>query len=63
MASKEELPDLMVKKLRYYARFILVCLLLRKIKLVNELLRVSFCVMYLLFLGIFKASRGIHRSV
>ncbi|KAA3680267.1 uncharacterized protein DEA37_0000654 [Paragonimus westermani] len=38
-ASKEERPDLMVKKLRYYARFILVCLLLRKMKLVHELLR------------------------
>ncbi|TPP59086.1 Protein SCAI [Fasciola gigantica] len=37
-ASKEERPDLMVKKLRYYARFILVCLLLRKMKLVRELL-------------------------
>ncbi|KAH8850974.1 Protein SCAI isoform 2 [Schistosoma japonicum] len=38
-ANKEEKPDLMIKKLRYYARFILVCLLLRKMKLVNELIR------------------------
>lgn len=30
-------PDLMVKKLRYYARFIVVCLLLKKMKLVREL--------------------------
>lgn len=29
--------DLMVKKLRYYARFIVVCLLLKKMKLVREL--------------------------
>jgi hypothetical protein len=28
---------LMVKKLRYYARFIVVCLLLKKMKLVREL--------------------------
>lgn len=27
----------MVKKLRYYARFIVVCLLLKKMKLVREL--------------------------
>ncbi|CAH8435659.1 unnamed protein product [Heterobilharzia americana] len=38
-ANKEERPDLMIKKLRYYARFILVCLLLRKMKLANELIR------------------------
>ncbi|XP_064457446.1 protein SCAI-like isoform X1 [Ornithodoros turicata] len=44
-ASKEEsLPyshrsDLMVKKLRYYARFIVVCLLLKKMKLVRDLVR------------------------
>lgn len=31
--------DLMVKKLRYYARFIVVCLLLKKIKIVRELVR------------------------
>ncbi|CAL8094819.1 unnamed protein product [Calicophoron daubneyi] len=37
-ANKEDRPDLMVKRLRYYARFILVCLLLRKMKLVHELL-------------------------
>lgn len=29
--------ELMVKKLRYYARFIVVCLLLRRMKLVREL--------------------------
>lgn len=29
----------MVKKLRYYARFIVVCLLLKKLKLVSELIR------------------------
>lgn len=28
----------MVKKLRYYARFIVVCLLLKKMKLVRELI-------------------------
>ncbi|GIY08979.1 protein SCAI [Caerostris extrusa] len=39
-ASKEERSDLMVKKLRYYyARFIVVCLLLKKMKLVKELVR------------------------
>jgi len=32
--------DLVVKKLRYYARFIVVCLLLKKMKLVRELVRV-----------------------
>jgi len=32
----------MVKKLRYYARFIVVCLLLKKMKLVRELVVVSF---------------------
>lgn len=31
----------MVKKLRYYARFIVVCLLLKKMKLVRELVVVS----------------------
>ena len=34
-------PDLMVKKLRYYARYIVVCLLLKKMKLVRDLVRVS----------------------
>ncbi len=33
--------DLMVKKLRYYARFIVVCLLLKRIKMVRDLVRVS----------------------
>jgi len=41
-------PDLMVKKLRYYARFIVVCLLLKKMKLVRDLVRVS-SVYFLLF--------------
>lgn len=40
-ASKEERADLMVKKLRYFARFIVVCLLLKKMKLVRDLVRVS----------------------
>ena len=31
----------MVKKLRYYARYIVVCLLLKKMKLVRDLVRVS----------------------
>ena len=34
--------DLMVKKLRYYARFIVVCLLLKKMTLVRDLVRVSY---------------------
>jgi len=38
-ASKEDRSDLMVKKLRYYARFIVVCLLLKKMKLVRDLVR------------------------
>ena len=32
-------PDLMVKKLRYLARFIVVCLLLKKTKEVKDLIR------------------------
>ncbi|KAJ6598489.1 Protein SCAI, partial [Pseudolycoriella hygida] len=36
-AIQEDRSDLMVKKLRYYARFIVVCLLLKKMKLVREL--------------------------
>ncbi|CAF3895802.1 unnamed protein product, partial [Rotaria magnacalcarata] len=35
--NREEKPDLMVKKLRYYARFIVVCLLLKKTKIMREL--------------------------
>lgn len=31
----------MVKKLRYYARFIVVCLLLKRMKIVRDLVRVS----------------------
>lgn len=38
-ASKEERSDLMVKKLRYYARFIVVCLLLKKMKLCRDLIK------------------------
>lgn len=38
-ANKEERPDLTVKKLRYYARFIVVCLLLKKMALVRDLVR------------------------
>uniref|UniRef100_A0A914WM33 Protein SCAI n=1 Tax=Plectus sambesii TaxID=2011161 RepID=A0A914WM33_9BILA len=38
-ATKEDKPDLMVKKLRYYARFIVVCLLLKKLKLVRDMVR------------------------
>ncbi|CAF0781989.1 unnamed protein product [Brachionus calyciflorus] len=38
-ANKEEKPDLMVKKLRFYARFIVVCLLLKKSKQVRDLMR------------------------
>ena len=37
--NREEKPDLMVKKLRYYARFIVVCLLLKKTKVMRELVR------------------------
>jgi len=36
---KDSRSDLMVKKLRYYARFIVVCLLLKKMKLVRDLVR------------------------
>ncbi|XP_030040307.1 protein SCAI [Manduca sexta] len=38
-ACKEDKCELIVKKLRYYARFIVVCLLLKKIKLVRELIK------------------------
>jgi hypothetical protein len=37
--NREDKPDLMVKKLRYYARFIVVCLLLKKTKVMKELVR------------------------
>jgi hypothetical protein len=40
-SKKDERADLMIKKLRYYARFIVVCLLLRRMKNVKELVRVS----------------------
>lgn len=38
-AAKEDRSDLMVKKLRYYARFIVICLLLKKMKLVRDLVK------------------------
>lgn len=41
-ASIEKQPDLLVKKLRYYARFIVVCCLLHKIELAKELLKVDY---------------------
>lgn len=39
-------PELVVKKLRYYARYIVVCLLLNKMDLVKVLVKVweMFCV-------------------
>lgn len=39
-------PDLMVKKLRYYARFIVVSLLLNKVDLVKELIQVLYFLIY-----------------
>lgn len=38
-ACKEDKCELMVKKLRYYARYIVVCLLLKKLNLVRELIK------------------------
>ncbi|XP_069465535.1 protein SCAI isoform X1 [Ambystoma mexicanum] len=37
--NKEDRPELVVKKLRYYARFIVVCLLLNKLDIVKELVK------------------------
>ncbi|XP_028664973.1 protein SCAI [Erpetoichthys calabaricus] len=37
--NKEDRPELVVKKLRYYARYIVVCLLLNKMDLVKELVK------------------------
>ncbi|MFT7814276.1 protein SCAI-like isoform X1 [Arapaima gigas] len=37
--SKERRPELVVKKLRYYARFIVVCLLLNKLDMVKVLVK------------------------
>ena len=37
--NREQKPDIMVKKLRYYARFIVVCLLLKKTPIILELVR------------------------
>ncbi|XP_051521465.1 protein SCAI-like isoform X4 [Myxocyprinus asiaticus] len=37
--NKEDRPELVVKKLRYYARFIVVCLLLNKMELVKVLVK------------------------
>lgn len=38
LASKEAKSELMVKKLRYYARFIVVAILLRQSEIINDLL-------------------------
>jgi len=35
-------PDVMLKKLRYYTRFIVVALLLRRMNIVSELVKVNF---------------------
>ncbi|XP_041090296.1 protein SCAI-like [Polyodon spathula] len=37
--NKEDRPELVVKKLRYYARYIVVCLLLNKMDLVKDLVK------------------------
>ncbi|KAM4664214.1 protein SCAI isoform 2-T2 [Discoglossus pictus] len=37
--TKEDRPELVVKKLRYYARFIVVCLLLNKMDVVKDLVK------------------------
>ncbi|XP_061867453.1 protein SCAI isoform X3 [Colius striatus] len=37
--NKEDRPELVVKKLRYYARFIVVCLLLNKMDVVKDLVK------------------------
>ncbi|XP_026542529.1 protein SCAI [Notechis scutatus] len=37
--NKEDRPELVVKKLRYYARFIVVCLLLNKMVVVKDLVK------------------------
>ena len=39
MLSKDVRASLVIKKLRYYARYIVVCLLLKRIKLVEDLVR------------------------
>lgn len=38
--SKEDATDQAVKKLRYYARFIIVCLLLKRLTTARELIKV-----------------------
>jgi hypothetical protein len=45
-------PELVVKKLRYYARFIVVCLLLNKMDVVKDLVKVRVSV-YFLFVFFF----------
>lgn len=40
--SKENRPEQAVKKLRYYARFIIVCLLLKRVGTVRDLIKVEF---------------------
>ncbi|XP_007907722.1 protein SCAI [Callorhinchus milii] len=37
--TKEDRPELVVKKLRYYARYIVVCLLLNKMELVKDIVK------------------------
>ena len=65
--------DLMVKKLRYYARFIVVCLLLKKMKLVRDLVRELakqigvFCTVDLLYINslhcsVLQTSTQLHTS-
>lgn len=39
--SKEDVPEQAVKKLRYYARFIIVCLLLKRLGIARELIKVA----------------------
>jgi hypothetical protein len=40
-SKREERTDLTLKKLRYFARFIVVCLLLKRMKSVRDLIRVQ----------------------
>ncbi|XP_053229027.1 protein SCAI-like [Podarcis raffonei] len=37
--NKEDRPELVVKKLHYYARFIVVCLLLNKMDVIKDLVK------------------------
>lgn len=48
--TKEEASDQAIKKLRYYARFIIVCLLLNRLTTARELIKVfKISLSYLLF--------------